>query len=48
MTKPSMTYTMKRLLFALSMTSLLLTAGCAQKPERDIASHVIPIDVFDE
>ena len=37
-----MTHTMKRLMFALAMT-LLLAAGCAKKPERDIASHVILI-----
>ena len=36
------THIMKRLLFALAMT-LLLAAGCAKKPERDIASHVILI-----
>ena len=42
-----MTHAVKRLMFALTMASLL-TAGCTKKPERDIASHVIPIDVFDE
>ena len=39
---------MKRILFALAMVTLLLAAGCTKKPERDIASHVILIDVFDE